>query len=136
MNPDSLRAAFRPHDWDDGSKYAVAWLRDHVGIPYADAWEAQLRASEEGRALAEALVLSHEGHIEKLLDDNAALRDALQRIVVAAQALMVEWTMEEDGVPTTETHAEDALADAVAALPSVNWASKGPCWAGGNIAGD
>jgi hypothetical protein len=40
-NPDSLRAGFRPHDWNEESKYAVAWLYDNVARPHADAWEAR-----------------------------------------------------------------------------------------------
>lgn len=57
--PDTLRAAFRPHDWNEESKYAVAWMRDNVGIPAAAAWEEQVRLLTErverlGRAVRSA----------------------------------------------------------------------------------
>jgi hypothetical protein len=104
--PDSLRAGFRPHDWDEASKYAeVAWLYDNVVRPHADQWQAERKDNADLRwavALAEALVLSHEGHIERLeadwrMDlkaenadlkaDNAALREALRWMVNVANGV-------------------------------------------------
>ena len=58
-------------------KWGAQYVLDHiiVDVPknvaeaargYADSLEAGLRSSEEGRAMAEALVISHEGHIAAL----------------------------------------------------------------------
>ena len=101
-SPDSLRAGFRPHDWDEASKYAeVACLYDNVVRPHADAWEAERRRLKEfssenvtlrsdNAALREREKQMTADHMATIYD-NAALREALRMLTFSPDGLPDEW---------------------------------------------
>jgi hypothetical protein len=118
--PDSLRALI-------GRLLAGSLIADDF-VAHADAWEAR----ERRIALLEGDLRTAKANWDaacddaaKLEADNAALREMWER----AKRALDWWDM-------------DTLADALASQPDTKASTtadqrdKGPCWAGGNIAGD